>query len=96
MGQWKLILCSPFSRRRRRDTASNALKRASMDDTSATSGKEQIEVTIEPSQDVLLLHKVRGRYELVTNRPIPEIRDSNEVLVKTTVIGLNPIDWKAP
>ncbi|KFY53989.1 hypothetical protein V497_08085 [Pseudogymnoascus sp. VKM F-4516 (FW-969)] len=47
-------------------------------------------------QDVLLLHGVKQRYTHTSKYEIPHIKDDSEMLVKVTVIGLNPIDWKAP
>lgn len=46
-------------------------------------------------QSILLLQGPRERYALIHNQPIPSLRDE-EVLVRTAVIGLNPIDWKSP
>ena len=96
MGLWKFKLCSPFRGGRNRKAAIDAPKRASLDNTSAISDKERKHTSIDTSQEVLLLHEIRGRYEVASNQPIPEIRNSSEVLVRTAVIGLNPIDWKAP
>ena len=47
-------------------------------------------------QEVLLLHGVRQRYALTKAHPRPSIEDEREMLVAVEVIGLNPIDWKAP
>lgn len=55
-----------------------------------------IQPSIPPSQTVLLLRGPRQQYDLVQDYPVPEILHENEVLVKTRIIGLNPIDWKAP
>lgn len=46
-------------------------------------------------QDVLLLHGAKQRYTL-SRCPIPELENEREMLVEVQVIGLNPIDWKAP
>ncbi|KFY52592.1 hypothetical protein V496_08343 [Pseudogymnoascus sp. VKM F-4515 (FW-2607)] len=46
-------------------------------------------------QEVLLLHGVKQRYALTPKYEIPQIKNDGEMLVKVTVIGLNPIDWKA-
>ncbi|SPQ24296.1 8ab1ba10-45ee-4f2b-939b-24e87a13223c [Thermothielavioides terrestris] len=45
---------------------------------------------------VLLLHGARQPYELTDSHPVPELHHDGELLVRTQVIGLNPIDWKAP
>jgi len=47
-------------------------------------------------QEVLLLHGVKQRYQHTTKHQIPKAEDDGEMLVKVTVVGLNPIDWKAP
>lgn len=46
-------------------------------------------------QEVLLLHGVKQRYAHTPKYEIPQIKNDSEMLVKVTVIGLNPIDWKA-
>lgn len=48
------------------------------------------------TQNVLMLQAPRQRYELISGYPIPLLRDDTEILVRTAVIGLNPIDWKGP
>lgn len=47
-------------------------------------------------QDVLLLHGAKQRYTHTPKYEIPQIKNDSEMLVKVSVIGLNPIDWKAP
>ncbi|CAL3967898.1 unnamed protein product [Diplocarpon coronariae] len=47
-------------------------------------------------QDVLLLHAPRQRYAHTRQQPVPKLRDEREMLVAVDVVGLNPIDWKAP
>lgn len=37
--------------------------------------------------------KDAGKAELVTNAPIPKLRD-DYILVKTAAVALNPTDWK--
>ncbi|KAL1303788.1 hypothetical protein AAFC00_007125 [Neodothiora populina] len=51
---------------------------------------------IPSSQRALSLPAIRQKYQLEVGHPVPAIRDEHEILVKTEVIGLNPIDWKAP
>ncbi|AEO68433.1 uncharacterized protein THITE_52820 [Thermothielavioides terrestris NRRL 8126] len=51
---------------------------------------------IPETQTVLLLHGARQPYELTDSHPVPELHHDGELLVRTQVIGLNPIDWKAP
>lgn len=46
-------------------------------------------------QEVLLLHGVKQRYTHTPKHEIPHIKSDSEMLVKVSVIGLNPIDWKA-
>jgi len=48
------------------------------------------------TQSVLLLHGAKQAYQLTEETPVPELRSEDEVLLQTKVIGLNPIDWKAP
>lgn len=57
--------------------------------------------TVEPpqipkNQKVLLLRDIKQPYEVEDEYPVPEPDDDASFLVKTQVIGLNPIDWKAP
>jgi hypothetical protein len=47
-------------------------------------------------QEVLLLHAPKQRYQHTTGHRIPEPKNECEMLVKVEVVGLNPIDWKAP
>ncbi|KAF7867290.1 hypothetical protein EAF04_005373 [Stromatinia cepivora] len=47
-------------------------------------------------QEVLLLHGPKQRYIHATEHPIPSLNDGREMLVAVEIIGLNPIDWKAP
>ncbi|KAJ6442493.1 enolase C-terminal domain-like protein [Purpureocillium lavendulum] len=47
-------------------------------------------------QDALLLHGPGQQYQIHKKHPVPRLVEETEVLVKTTAIGLNPIDWKAP
>jgi hypothetical protein len=47
-------------------------------------------------QEVLLLHGVKQRYAHTREQPIPRIEHHSEMLVAVEVVGLNPIDWKAP
>lgn len=48
------------------------------------------------SQTALLLHAPRQAYHVEHTYPTPLLQKESEVLVRTRVIGLNPIDWKAP
>ena len=47
-------------------------------------------------QEVLLLHGPKQRYAHTKKHPIRSLKDDREMLVKVEVVGLNPIDWKAP
>lgn len=47
-------------------------------------------------QEALLLHAPKQKYAHVKRHSIPEVQDDREMLVKVQVVGLNPIDWKAP
>lgn len=53
-------------------------------------------INVPETQSILLLYGPREPYKLVEEYPVPELKSENEVLVKTSAIGLNPIDWKAP
>lgn len=52
--------------------------------------------TLPPSQRVLLLHGPRQPYHVTHDYAVPDLHHDREILVRTAVIGLNPIDWKAP
>lgn len=47
-------------------------------------------------QEVLLLHGPKQRYKHETKQPIPSLKNDREMLIAVEVVGLNPIDWKAP
>jgi hypothetical protein len=51
---------------------------------------------IPDTQSALLLHAIRQPYELKEGYPTPKVLRDDELLVKVTAVGLNPIDWKAP
>lgn len=53
-------------------------------------------VQLPDTQTVLLLHGVRQQYELTSGYALPATRHSHELLVRSSTIGLNPIDWKSP
>jgi hypothetical protein len=56
----------------------------------------ELEVFNVSSQEVLLLHGPKQKYAHTKNQPIPKIQNDREMLVAVEVVGLNPIDWKAP
>jgi hypothetical protein len=47
-------------------------------------------------QEVLLLHGPKQKYAYTIGQPIPSLQNDREMLVAVEVVGLNPIDWKAP
>ncbi|KAF4631411.1 hypothetical protein G7Y89_g6722 [Cudoniella acicularis] len=47
-------------------------------------------------QEALLLHGPKQRYTHTREQPIPRVKNDREMLVQVEVVGLNPIDWKAP
>jgi NADPH:quinone reductase-like Zn-dependent oxidoreductase len=51
---------------------------------------------VPDSQSVLLLHGAKQPYEVAEGYAVPKAETEHELLVKVQVIGLNPIDWKAP
>lgn len=53
-------------------------------------------IEIPGRQRALLLHGTKQPYQATEDHAIPELRGEREILVKTHVIGLNPIDWKSP
>ncbi|PQE06225.1 oxidoreductase zinc-binding dehydrogenase family protein [Rutstroemia sp. NJR-2017a BBW] len=64
-------------------------------------GNDGIHGTQEPPfalsvQEALLLHGPKQPYTHILNQPIPQPENDREMLVAIEVIGLNPIDWKAP
>ena len=58
--------------------------------------QESREPVIPNNQTALLLYGPRQQYQTERDYPIPELKDDGEVLVKNLVLGLNPLDWKAP
>jgi len=62
-----------------------------------TTAKEPSERLLVPeTQTVLLLHGAKQPYQLTESYAVPKADTDHELLVKVRVIGLNPIDWKAP
>lgn len=65
-----------------------------------TTAKQEVEVEVVgfdiEHQEVLLLHGKKQRYAHTKKYAVPELKGEREMLVKVDVIGLNPIDWKAP
>ncbi|KAK7425154.1 hypothetical protein QQX98_000068 [Neonectria punicea] len=53
-------------------------------------------VQLPDTQTVLLLHGIRQQYELTSGYALPATIHSHELLVRSSTIGLNPIDWKSP
>jgi NADPH:quinone reductase-like Zn-dependent oxidoreductase len=51
---------------------------------------------VPETQSALLLHTIRQPYEVKEDYPTPTVLRDDELLVKITAVGLNPIDWKAP
>lgn len=47
-------------------------------------------------QEVLILHAPKQKYAHTREYPIPTPQDDRELLISVEVVGLNPIDWKAP
>ncbi|KAK8033921.1 hypothetical protein PG991_003319 [Apiospora marii] len=52
--------------------------------------------SIPRTHKAAVLHSLKQPYVVDHSRPVPELIHEWEVLVKAHVIGLNPIDWKAP
>jgi len=46
-----------------------------------------------PSTQKAIVIQAPGKAELVSDRPIPKLRD-DYILVKTVAVALNPTDWK--
>jgi hypothetical protein len=68
-----------------------------------TPPQEQIQSQLSTSisapatiQNALVLHAVKEKYALVSDHAVPSILHQDEILIKISAIGLNPIDWKAP
>ncbi|QKX60607.1 uncharacterized protein TRUGW13939_07752 [Talaromyces rugulosus] len=68
-----------------------------------TRPQEQIQSQLSTSisapatiQNALVLHAVKEKYALVSDHAVPSILHQDEILIKISAIGLNPIDWKAP
>lgn len=58
--------------------------------------KDEIVQTAPESQTVLLLHAAKQSYQVTPDYAVPRLENENELLARVHVIGLNPIDWKAP
>lgn len=65
----------------------------------STGGESSIKIVKKldrEHQEVLLLHGAKQRYTHTIQQAIPKPQNAHEMLVQVQVIGLNPIDWKAP
>lgn len=95
MDGWSLFrkFSSRVQKRRSKAPATHSAKVQSrlVDAPTMTSSKP-----VPETQSVLLLYGPKQPYEVVENYPVPKLKNEAEVLVKTSAIGLNPIDWKAP
>lgn len=49
---------------------------------------------MQPKQKALLLHKAGQRYDLTSEREVPQPQGDAECLIQVVSIGLNPVDWK--
>jgi NADPH:quinone reductase-like Zn-dependent oxidoreductase len=58
--------------------------------------KQESSTKLPVTQRALVLYALRQPYKHTGDHPLPRIESEREILVKTEVIGLNPIDWKAP
>ncbi|KAL2845947.1 chaperonin 10-like protein [Aspergillus pseudoustus] len=64
----------------------------------AHTASRTVQTTQTPSvvQRALLLHAAQQPYTLVADHAMPTLLHKDEILIKVTAIGLNPIDWKGP
>jgi hypothetical protein len=60
------------------------------------SEEDELELLRPSYQEVLLLHGPKQRYAHTKDQPVPSLQNDREMLVAVEVVGLNPIDWKAP
>jgi len=58
--------------------------------------KAEVEEFSVPHQEILLLHGAKQKYTHTKEQPVPILKNDREMLVSIEVVGLNPIDWKAP
>ena len=58
--------------------------------------QDTAEAVSQTQQHALLLHGPRQQYQLTDRHPVPTVKTEHDMLVKVKLIGLNPIDWKAP
>ncbi|CAG9988710.1 unnamed protein product [Clonostachys byssicola] len=61
---------------------------------SDTETKESSEVTRRRRFQTALTVVGKNQYGLVHDFPVPEIQNSDEILIRNHATGLNPIDWK--
>jgi len=55
-----------------------------------------LSISLPETQTVLLLHGTNQPYRVTDDYPLPQLKEKDEVLVRTEYIGLNPVDWKSP
>ncbi|CAM1510765.1 Fc.00g082780.m01.CDS01 [Cosmosporella sp. VM-42] len=85
MSGWSIL--RRFSLAKSRKTSSGEIE---------SNSSANIETAVPETQTVLLLRGPRQEYQLVDDYAVPRLAGQDEILVKNLVIGLNPIDWKAP
>ena len=78
--------------------STNAEKHESPDRLDSNNAAQEpiIPPALDSKQQLLLLHGPKQEYTLINDGSIPQLQHEREMLVKVTVLGLNPIDWKAP
>ena len=71
-------------------------KNTSQDHLHSDNAQESPVFTPDSKQEQLLLHGPKQEFTLVKDGSIPQLQNEREMLIKVTVLGLNPIDWKGP
>ena len=60
----------------------------------STATSTSTEVSLPITQRALTVAS-KNTYRVDDSYPIPEIQSSDEILIRTCAVGLNPIDWKS-
>ncbi|UZP40325.1 hypothetical protein NXS19_008141 [Fusarium pseudograminearum] len=76
--------------------AVNLLSRSKSQITPAAPTKDEDDYIVPTTQKAVLLYGAQQPYQLVEDYPVPADLQSDEVLIETRAVGLNPIDWRGP
>ena len=89
--------CLGLSLKQAKNESTAAEKNTSQDHLQSHENTQESPIfTPDSKHEQLLLYEPKQEFTLVKDGSIPQLQDEREMLIKVTVLGLNPIDWKGP